>query len=115
VFFISSLSSHPALHPRAVHLIVVTVLQSASSTSIPSITPTMPGNMKQHPNVPLRRFLTEPRAQGLTVFVIESAENPVLAKEKEMIAYLTGWEENWKQLKALGYASLRFFFQLWLI
>ena len=63
----------------------------------------MPDNMKQQSSVLLQRFLAEPRAQGSTVPVIASAKNPVLAKEKEMAAYLTGWEENWEQLNTSRY------------
>jgi hypothetical protein len=69
----------------------------------------MPDNTKQHPSMPLQRFLAEPGAQGSTVPVIASAKSPVLVKKKDMAAYLAGWEENWKQLKASGYVSPRFF------
>ena len=72
----------------------------------------MPDHVKQHPSVPVQRFLAEPRAQGSTVPVVASAENPMLAKKKEIAAYLAGWEENWKQLNALRYKSPLFFFQL---
>jgi hypothetical protein len=61
---------------------------------------TMPDNLKQYPNVPLQRFLAEPRAQGSTVPVIASAKNSVLVKKKEMAVHLAGWDENWEQLKA---------------